>query len=106
MGTNKEHFKERQTPLMAEPLSAQAVAVAQQPVAADQRVAGLDPAGFDHRLQFGHRLDYDADVLLLFGEAMDAGGATRVDAAAEQHHGLVGIARRRQAALDRDPLAQ
>src|SRR5437764_12903788 len=56
-----------QRPLMTEPFAAQAPAVAQQPVAADQRMAGLDLAGFEHRFQFGDRFDNNPDVLVLFG---------------------------------------
>ena len=52
----------------------QAVAVAQQPVERDQRVAALDLAGIEHRFDLGQGLDDDADVLVLLGEAVDAGG--------------------------------
>ena len=40
----------------------------------DQRVGAVDLPGIEHRLDFGDRLDDDADVLVLVGEPVDPAG--------------------------------
>src|SRR6202030_339912 len=49
--------------------------------------------------------DDDADVFVLFGQTVHAGGDRGVDTAAEQENAFVGAAGRGQIALDRDRLA-
>src|ERR1700730_19233156 len=78
--------------LFDRPEPAQAIAVPQQPVEGDQGAAALDGTGIDQRLDFGQRLDDDADVLLFFQEAVHPAGRGRIDAAAKQHHAFVLIA--------------
>src|SRR5665213_2709217 len=91
--------------LRVSPFPPQLVAVAEQPVERDQRVAGLDPAGIDHRFQFGDGADDDTNILAFLGHPVDAGGLRRIDAAAKQHDGFVRIAGRGQVKLDRHKLA-
>src|SRR5204862_8232476 len=95
-----------QAELAAEPLLAQTLAVAQEPIATDQRMPGLDLAGFEHRLQLRHSFDDDADVLVLLGQAVSTARAARIDAATEQHDRFVRVAGGRHIALDRHHFAE
>ena len=81
------------------------VAVAQQPIEGNQRVAAFDGAVVEDRLDFGEGLDDDADVLVLLGEAVNAGGGRRINPAAEQKNALVGAAGGGHVALDWDRFA-
>src|ERR1700730_14165836 len=67
--------------LFDRPEPAQAIAVPQQPVEGDQGVTALDRTGVDQRLDFGQRLDDDADVLVFFREAGHPAGRGRIEAA-------------------------
>ena len=75
--------------------------MAQQPIERDKGVAALDLAGVEHRFGLGHRLDDDADVLVLVGEAVEPGGVGRIDAGAIEPDDLVEGAAGRHHALDR-----
>ena len=61
--------------------------MSQEPMEADQGVAALDRTGLDQRLDFGQRLDDDADVCA-FGSRAPAGRGG-IDAATKQHHAFV-----------------
>src|SRR5712692_8231391 len=86
----------------AEPFLSQAIAMAQQPIEANQRMGALDRAGVEHRRGLGQRLDDNPDVFLLLDEAVEPSGGAAVDPAAEQPDRLVVAAARRQHDLDRD----
>ena len=89
----------------APPKLAEAAAVAQQPIEADQGVAALDRALVEQSFDFGEGFDDDADVFVLFRQAVHAAGGRCIDPAAEQENAFVGAAGRGQIALDRDRLA-
>src|ERR1700730_7645407 len=90
---------------MRRPQPAEVVAVAQEPMERDQGVAAFDPALVEQSFDFGEGFDDDADVFVLFRQAMYAAGDRGVDPAAEQENAFVGAAGRGQIALDRDRLA-
>ena len=90
---------------MRRPQLVETVAVAQQPIEADQGVAAFDAAGVEHGLDFDEGFDNDADVFVLFRQAVHAAGDRGVDPAAEQENAFVGAAGRGQIALDRDRVA-
>src|ERR1700720_3715040 len=90
---------------MRRPQPAEVVAVAQQPIEADYGVAAFDRALVEQSLDFGEGFDDDADVFVLFRQAVHAAGGRRVDPAAEQETALAGAAGRGKIALDRDRLA-
>src|SRR5215813_9590376 len=69
----------RGTPLR--PLLAEAVAVAQKPIEADQGVPALDRTTINQSLDFSQCLDHDANVLVLLGQAVHPRGSGRIDAA-------------------------
>ena len=66
------------------PQPAQAVSVPEEPSKCDQGMAVLDFAGVERGLEFGQRLDDDADVFVLFLQAVHSGREGRIDASAEQ----------------------
>src|SRR5580692_3666347 len=90
---------------MRRPQLVETVAVAQEPIERDQRVAAFDRALVEESFDFGEGFDDDADVFVLFRQAMYAAGGRGVDPAAEQENALVGTAGRGQIALDRDRVA-
>src|SRR3954468_19040483 len=92
--------------LSGAPLAAQTIAMAQQPIQRDQGMSAFDLAGIEHRFGLLQRLDGDADVLVLVGEAVETGGVTRIDAGAKEPDHLVERTTGRQDALDRDQLPE
>src|SRR2546428_6438309 len=86
------------------PEPAEVVAMAQQPIEGDQGVAAFDCALVEEGFDFGEGLDDNADVFVLFHQAVHARGGGRIDPAAEQENALVRAAGRGQIALDRERL--
>ncbi len=68
-------------------------------------MGAFDLPGIEHRLDFGQRLDDDADVFLLLGQPIDPGGAAGIDTAAKQPDRFVEAAACRQEGLDRQERA-
>src|SRR5580700_11283616 len=68
-------------------------------------MAAFDPALVDKGFDLGEGFDDDANVFVLFRQAVHAGGDRGVHTAAEQENALVRAAGRGQIALDRDRLA-